>query len=91
MVRLVRIYPVGRKYGNAIVEYFNTHENWDRNGNGRGGFILLQGMQTFSDTINRSSYSLAAIEGAGYELGKNIGGDDVTERERRGFHQRRAV
>ena len=68
----------GENMGNAIVGYFNTHENWDRNGNGKVDFILLQGMQTFSDTINRSSYSLAAIEGAGYELGKNIGGDDVT-------------
>lgn len=68
----------GENMGNAIAEYFNTHENWDRNGNGKVDFILLQGMQTFSDTINRSSYSLAAIEGAGYELGKNIGGDDVT-------------
>ena len=61
-----------------IVEYFNTHDNWDRNGNGKVDFILLQGMQTFSDTINRSSYSLATIEAAGYELGTNIGGDDVT-------------
>ncbi len=68
----------GENMGNAIVDYFNTHENWDRNGNGKVDFILLQGMQTFSDTINRSSYSLATIEGAGFELGKNIGGDDVT-------------
>ena len=68
----------GENMGNQIVEYFNTHENWDRNGNGKVDFILLQGMQTFSDTINRSSYSLATIEAAGYELGSNIGGDDVT-------------
>ncbi|MBS6951843.1 MAG: substrate-binding domain-containing protein [Enterocloster asparagiformis] len=68
----------GENMGNAIVDYFKTHENWDRNGNGKVDFILLQGMQTFSDTINRSSYSLATIEGAGFELGKNIGGDDVT-------------
>lgn len=68
----------GENMGNALVEYFNSHENWDRNGNGKVDFILLQGMQTFSDTINRSSYSLAAIEAAGYELGSCIGGDDVT-------------
>lgn len=68
----------GENMGNAIVDYFKTHENWDRNGNGKVDFVLLQGMQTFSDTINRSSYSLATIEGAGFELGKNIGGDDVT-------------
>lgn len=68
----------GENMGNSIVEYFNTHDNWDRNGNGKVDFILLQGMQTFSDTINRSSYSLATIEAAGYELGTNIGGDDVT-------------
>ena len=68
----------GENMGNAIVEYFNTHDNWDRNGNGKVDFILLQGMQTLSDTINRSSYSLATIEAAGYELGTNIGGDDVT-------------
>ena len=68
----------GENMGNALVEYFDSHENWDRNGNGKVDFILLQGMQTFSDTINRSSYSLAAIEAAGYELGSCIGGDDVT-------------
>ena len=68
----------GENMGNAIVDYFNTHENWDRNGNGKVDYILLQGIQTFSDTINRSSYSLATIEGAGYELGSCIGGDDVT-------------
>lgn len=68
----------GENMGNALAEYFDTHENWDRNGNGKVDFILLQGMPTFSDTINRSSYSLAAIEGAGYELGTCIGGEDVT-------------
>lgn len=68
----------GQNMGDALVEYFNNTENWDRNGNGKVDFILLQGMQTFSDTINRSSYSLAAIEEAGYELGTCIGGDDVT-------------
>ena len=64
--------------GNEIVDYFKTHDNRDRNGNGKVDFILLQGMPTFSDTINRSSYSLAAIEAAGYTLGTNIGGEDVT-------------
>lgn len=68
----------GENMGNALVDYFNGNENWDRNGNGKVDFILLQGMPTFSDTINRSSYSLAAIEAAGYELGSCIGGDDVT-------------
>lgn len=68
----------GQNMGDALVNYFNTTENWDRNGNGKVDFILLQGMQTFSDTINRSSYSLAAVEAAGYELGSCIGGDDVT-------------
>ncbi|MGB4660716.1 MAG: galactose ABC transporter substrate-binding protein [Mobilitalea sp.] len=68
----------GENMGNAIVEYLKGNENWDRNGNGKVDYILLQGMQTFSDTINRSSYSLAAIEGAGFTLGTCIGGDDVT-------------
>ncbi|MCC8065682.1 MAG: substrate-binding domain-containing protein [Clostridiales bacterium] len=68
----------GENMGNALVEYFENNDGWDRNGNGKVDFILLQGMQTFSDTINRSSYSLAAIEAAGYELGSCIGGDDVT-------------
>ena len=64
--------------GNAISDYFNNNADWDRNGNGKVDFILLQGLQTSSDTINRSSYSLEAIEKAGYELGTCIGGDDVT-------------
>lgn len=68
----------GQNMGNEIVDYFNSHDNWDRNGNGKVDFILLQGIPTFSDTINRSSYSLAAIEAAGYTLGTNIGGEDVT-------------
>ena len=68
----------GENMGNEIVGYFDSHDNWDRNGNGKVDFILLQGMPTFSDTINRSSYSLATIEAAGYELGSCIGGEDVT-------------
>lgn len=67
----------GTNMGNQIVEYFKSHDNWDRNGNGKVDFILLQGMPTFIDTINRSSFSLATIEEAGFELGTNIGGDDV--------------
>ena len=59
----------GENMGNALVDYFNTHENWDRNGNGKVDDILLQGIQTFSDTINRSAYmSCNNLEGAGYEL-----------------------
>lgn len=68
----------GENMGNAISDYFSSHDNWDRNGNGKVDFILLQGMPTFSDTINRSSYSLQAIEQAGFTLGTNIGGEDVT-------------
>lgn len=68
----------GQNMGNQIVDYFNGNENWDRNGNGKVDFILLQGMPTFSDTINRSSFSLETIEAAGYELGTCIGGEDVT-------------
>lgn len=68
----------GENMGKALVDYFNSTEDWDKNGNGKVDFILLQGMPTFSDTINRSSYSLAEIEAAGYELGTCIGGDDVT-------------
>ncbi len=68
----------GMNMGNAISDYFNNNADWDRNGNGKVDFILLQGLQTSSDTINRSSYSLEAIEKAGYELGTCIGGDDVT-------------
>ncbi|MFA9465313.1 MAG: galactose ABC transporter substrate-binding protein [Velocimicrobium sp.] len=68
----------GENMGNAVGEYFKSNANWDRNGNGKVDYILLQGIQTFSDTINRSSYSLASIEGAGFELGTCIGGDDVT-------------
>lgn len=68
----------GQNMGKALVDYFNGTENWDKNGNGKVDYILLQGMATFSDTINRSSYSLAELEAAGYELGSCIGGEDVT-------------
>lgn len=68
----------GQNMGAQLVNYFNNTENWDKNGNGKIDFVLLQGMATFSDTINRSSYSLAALEEAGYELGSCIGGNDVT-------------
>ena len=68
----------GENLGNQLVDYFKSHDNWDRNGDGKVDFILLQGMQTFSDTINRSSYSLATIEAAGYTLGTCIGGEDVS-------------
>lgn len=68
----------GENMGNAIADYLKSNPNWDHNGNGKVDYILLQGMQTFVDTINRSSYSLAAIEAAGFTLGTCIGGDDVT-------------
>lgn len=68
----------GENMGNEIVDYFKSHKNWDRNGNGKVDYILLQGIPTFSDTINRSSYSLAQIESAGYTLGTCIGGENVT-------------
>ncbi|MDD3368840.1 MAG: galactose ABC transporter substrate-binding protein [Lachnospiraceae bacterium] len=68
----------GENMGNEIVDYFKSNENWDRNGNGKVDFIVLQGIPTFSDTINRSSYSLAKIEEAGFTLGTCIGGEDVT-------------
>lgn len=69
----------GMNMGNALVDYFDNSSKWDRNGNGKVDFILLQGLQTSADTINRSSYSLEAIEQAGYQLGTCIGGDDVTD------------
>lgn len=69
----------GVNMGTAIVNYVKEHKDtWDRNGNGKLDYILLQGMATFSDTINRSSYSLATIEAAGIPLGSCIGGVDVT-------------
>lgn len=68
----------GENMGNEIVDYFKSNDKWDRNGNGKVDYILLQGIPTFSDTINRSSFSLAKIEEAGYELGTCIGGEDVT-------------
>ena len=69
----------GTNMGKAIADYIkNNPDTWDHNGNGKLDFVLLQGMPTFSDTINRSTYSLAAIEEAGITLGKCIGGTDVT-------------
>ena len=68
----------GENMGTEIADYFKSNDKWDRNGNGKVDFILLQGIPTFSDTINRSSYSLAKIEEAGYTLGTCIGGEDVT-------------
>lgn len=69
----------GVNMGNAIASYIKANPNtWDRNHNGKLDYVLLQGMASFSDTINRSSYSLATIEGAGIKLGKCIGGNDVT-------------
>ena len=69
----------GQNEGEELVDYLNANKDtWDRNGNGKVDYILLEGSTTFSDTINRTSYSLAAIEAAGYTLGTNIGGQDVT-------------
>jgi methyl-galactoside transport system substrate-binding protein len=69
----------GVNMGQAIADYVkNNPTTWDRNGNGKLDFVLLQGMPTFSDTINRSTYSLATIESAGITLGSCIGGTDVT-------------
>lgn len=70
----------GVNMGNAIASYIKANPNtWDHNHNGKLDYILLQGIASFSDTINRSSYSLATIESAGIKLGKCIGGNDVTD------------
>jgi methyl-galactoside transport system substrate-binding protein len=69
----------GVNMGNAISEYIKAHsKTWDRNHNGKLDYILLQGMASFSDTINRSSYSLATIEKSGIKLGTCIGGNNAT-------------
>ncbi len=68
----------GVNMGEALAAYVAANpDTWDRNGNGKLDYILLQGIPTFSDTINRSSYSLAAVEAAGITLGSCIGGTDV--------------
>ena len=41
--------------GEALLEYINTHDDWDRNGNGTFDYIMLLGTQGNYDTIQRSS------------------------------------
>ena len=71
----------GSIMGEALVEYWKTHPEADRNGNGKMDYVMLLGIQSHYDTIVRSQYSVDAIKAAGIGL-NNIGGEIVCDYSR---------
>ena len=68
----------GKIMGEALLEYINTHDDWDRNGNGTFDYIMLLGTQGNYDTIQRSERSVEVLEEAGIAL-NCIGGEQLCE------------
>ncbi|MDD2970898.1 MAG: galactose ABC transporter substrate-binding protein [Lachnospiraceae bacterium] len=68
----------GTIMGEAIVDYWNTNPEADRNGNGKLDYVMLLGIQGHYDTTVRSQNSVQAIVDAGIEVNQ-VGGDLVCE------------
>ncbi len=68
----------GKIMGDAMLEYINTHDDWDRNGNGTFDYIMLLGTQGNYDTIQRSERSVEVLANAGIKL-NCVGGEQLCE------------
>ena len=58
----------GTMQGEALVEYWNTVEGADRNGDGVLQYVMIMGDPGHQDSILRTEYSVKAIEAAGIEV-----------------------
>ncbi|MBQ4512339.1 MAG: galactose ABC transporter substrate-binding protein [Anaerolineaceae bacterium] len=71
----------GTMMGKAVVDYWTSHPEADRNGNGKLDYIMLLGFTWHYDTQVRAEYSIAACEEAGIETNR-IGGEVIAEYNR---------
>ena len=58
----------GTMQGEALVEYWNTAEGADRNGDGIMQYVMIMGDPGHQDSILRTEYSVKAIEAAGIQV-----------------------
>ena len=68
----------GTNMGNAVVEYWNSHPEADRNGNGKLDYVMLLGVQGSDDSEKRATNSLKAVTDAGIEV-NNLSGDQICD------------
>ena len=71
----------GTMMGEAVVDYWKSHPEADRNGNGKLDYIMLLGFTWHYDTQVRAEYSVGACEAAGIETNR-IGGEVIAEYNR---------
>ncbi len=55
----------GKMQGEIVSEYWKSHPEMDKNGDGILQYVMLQGQYNHQDTILRSKYSIEAIKEAG--------------------------
>lgn len=60
----------GRLCGQLVVDYFHTHPQADLNGDGVIQYVLLKGEPGHQDAEFRTTYSIKAIQDAGFRLEK---------------------
>ena len=58
----------GTMQGEALVNYWNTVEGADRNGDGVMQYVMIMGDPGHQDSILRTEYSVKAIEAAGIQV-----------------------
>lgn len=64
--------------GEALLDYWNTHPEADRNGNGTLDYIMLLGQQGNYDTLMRSTKSVEVLTDAGIAV-NCVGGEQICE------------
>lgn len=62
----------GQICGELVAEYFKNHPSADKNGDGRVQYVLLKGEPGHQDAEERTTYSVAALEDAGYFSGGRV-------------------
>lgn len=62
----------GRIQGQIISEYWKTHPEADKNGNGKIDYVMLQGNLGLYDTEMRTKYSIEEIQNNGIEVNEII-------------------
>ncbi len=58
----------GTQSGELIVDYFKTHKEADKNGDGKIQYIMIRGEQGHQDAVLRTEYSMKAMKDGGYEI-----------------------
>ncbi len=58
----------GEMQGEIIADYWNTHPEMDKNGDGTLQYVMLQGQYNHQDTILRTKYSVETVKNSGIPM-----------------------